>query len=78
MLIGRDEIREYVKDAMKLIKFGNVTLFTYILNKELNRFESVYIRVDNGNIDETFLNFLNEHYPVGEHTVNQFAIPSEG
>ncbi len=78
ILLERDEIREYVKNVLEHTQVGNVTLFIYILNKDLNRFESVYTRIDNKNIDETLLNFLNECYPLGEHTVYKFAIPSEG
>ncbi|OFV68083.1 MAG: hypothetical protein SCAL_000723 [Candidatus Syntrophoarchaeum caldarius] len=77
ILVERDEIREDVKNALEHTQFGNVILFAYILNKDLNRFESVYIRIDNKNTEETLLNFLNDGYPFSEHTVYNFAIPSD-
>lgn len=78
IVLEQNEVKEYVKNILEPTKFGNVTLFTYILNKDLNRFESDYVRIDNNNIDEALLNFLNECYPLGNHTVYSFSIPSEG
>lgn len=77
-LLEKDEIRQYVRKTLEAISFGSVIVFIYAFNRELDRFESGYIRIDNRNIDETLLNFLNECFPISEHTLHEFSIPSEG
>jgi len=48
-------------------------VFLYVFNRELDRLESGYIRNRQwGKIDETLLDFLNECFPVSEHTVHDF------
>lgn len=78
ILPEKDEIKEHIRENLCSIPFGAVILFTYIYNKELNRFESVYIRVDNECIDKILLNFLNEFYPFDEHKIYRYAVPSNG
>ena len=73
-----DKMRESVKNTLRKTEFGNATLFTYIFNKDKNRFESVYTRIDNKNIDDDLLKFLDEHYPLGEYIIYDFAIPPQG
>lgn len=77
ILPEKSEIKEHIKETLFSIPFGAVILFTYIHNKELNRFESVYIRIDNECIDKTLLNFLNEFYPLDEHKIHRYAVPSD-
>jgi len=50
-LIDGLELKEYVGNLLEASNFGSVVLFTYILNKELNRFELDYLRADSSKIN---------------------------
>jgi hypothetical protein len=65
-------------DCLKEITFSNITLFSNMLNNDLERFESTYLRVDSEAIDGNLVLFLDDHYPISSHFVHNPAIPSEG
>ena len=75
-----DVLKGYTKDTLKNVKseFGSVILFAYMLNQNLNRYESNYLRIDNKNIDEELMKLLNDFFPLGKHTVDITAIPEQG
>lgn len=77
-LIQSKQLREYVMSLLESIKFGSVVLFVFILNKELNRFELNYLRIDSHQMDLALKKFLDSFYPSGDHMVYDFAIPKSG
>jgi hypothetical protein len=72
------EIREGILDCLRDNNFGNVTLFINLLNKEFDRFESTYLRVDNELIDRNLLLFLDDNYPMSSYFIGDPVIPIEG
>ena len=58
--------------------FGAIVLFNYLMNKDLNRFESTYVRINHSEIGGDLLAFLNAHYSSGAHRVHDFSLPYEG
>jgi uncharacterized protein YqgQ len=72
------QIRTHIKETLEATNFGNVTVFSYLLNKDRNRFESNYQRTDHKNISKPLKQFLNKFYPIGEVIVFNFEVPSHG
>ncbi len=60
------------------IFFGSIVLFMYLVNSDLGRFESNYIRVDHDVIDSDLKRFLDACFPSGSHDVANYSIPREG
>jgi len=58
--------------------FGAVLLFTYLMNNDLNRLESNYIRVDHPEIAPELGDFLDRHFAITVHLVHDLSIPYEG
>nr|WP_263326069.1 hypothetical protein [Neobacillus sp. Marseille-Q6967] len=73
-----EELRGSILDCLKETTFGNITLFSNILNNDLDRFERSYLRVDSEAIDGNLVLFLDDHYPITSHFVPNPVIPSEG
>lgn len=76
----KDTIKGHTKDALinTESELGSVLLFAYMLNQNLNKYESTYLRVDNENVDGELMKFINDFYPLGRHTVDITAIPKQG
>ncbi len=72
-----DEINEYLKNALKTTKFGNITLTSYVAIEDTKRFAGMYIRVDNQNIDKSLLNTLDKSHPHGKYTIDKLFVFSE-
>ncbi len=77
-LIQSGQLREYVISLLESIKFGSVVLFVFILNKDLNRLELNYLRIDGYQTDLALKKFLDYYYPLGNHIVYDFVIPKRG
>lgn len=73
----KDNLKKYVKKYLQKSNFGNVTLFSYILDTEKNIQFHNFIRVDNTNIDSSLKNFLDKMYPVGNISINKPMFPSQ-
>ncbi|MEM3713303.1 MAG: hypothetical protein QXR97_07195 [Thermoproteota archaeon] len=73
----RDDVVRYAQEALGISGFGAAVLFVYVLNKDLNRFELNYLRVDNQAIDPVLKNFLNQHYNYGTHEIHEYALPEK-
>ena len=71
-------IRNEAKAALCETSFGNVILFAYIMNKEHQRFECNYARVDQETISEELKDLLNACFPFGSHRVSNYTVPIEG
>jgi len=78
LLPTQEEIKNDVKNTLESTNFGNVTLFTYMMNQDSNRFESIYQRINNKNTNKALQNFLDQYYPFGKFVVFNFFIPSQG
>ncbi len=72
------KIRTFIKGTVDSTKFGNVTVFSYIWNKDLNAFQSNYHRIDNEHISKPLKQFLDQFYPIRGFTVLNFEVPSHG
>jgi hypothetical protein len=73
-----ERLRGSILECLTVTTFGNVTLFSNMLNNDLDRFERSYLRVDSESIDRNLALFLDEHYPNSPHFVPNPVIPSEG
>lgn len=72
-------INSFLKDKMKRTKFGNVTLFSYLLDLDKKTYEHLYIRIDNQNIEKNLKSFLDEHYPIGPtRSIENYLITPQG
>ena len=80
IFFAKAELAAYVTKLLQQHRsqFGSVVLFTYMINKVLNRFESNYMRVDNTSLAPSLLFFLDQCYPHGNHVVDDFAYPNYG
>ncbi len=67
--------------ALAQSPFGAILMFTYLvypLSGTLSRIESNYIRVDHPGISPKLTQFLDEHFPITGHLVQDHSIPYEG
>ena len=78
MIPGRDQMKEYLKKLLSPTKLGNATIFTYLFDVISSEFHSHYIRVDNQNITEPLLVFLDKYYPVGTVFIKPAMLPGTG
>jgi len=76
--VRKEEVKEHTQQAIERTRFGDITLFVYVLNKELERFELNYLRHDNHGIDRVLKRFLDQHYTYEIHEVHDFALPERG
>jgi hypothetical protein len=77
-IVDMSAIRKEAKAALCETSFGNVILFAYIMNKEQQRFECNYARVDKETISEELKDFLNSYFPLGSYRVSNYTVPIEG
>jgi hypothetical protein len=73
-----DAFRKETTEAASKMSFGAIVLFTYLMNRELQRFESNYMRIVHRGISIELKTFLDTHFPAGQHLVTDYAIPREG
>lgn len=73
-----DEFRRAVVNYEGENPFGAVLLFISMMNSDLDRFETNYLRIDHAKISDDLFSFLNIHNPPGAHRVTDFSIPYEG
>ncbi len=72
------KIRTFIKVTVDSTSIGNVTVFSYVWNKDLNEFQSNYHRIDNKNISKPLTEFLDQFYSIRKFTVLNFGVPSHG
>lgn len=70
--------RERLERVVGASGFGNLTLFTYLVNNDLDRIESNYIRADHKSISTSLSSLLDDAFPFGSHPVPNFTVPYEG
>ncbi len=73
--LDKDVLKQYVREIIVNSKFSSVVLFLYEYNREKKMFESVYVRIDNKDIQKKVLVFLDEFYPLGNVRVYKPIIP---
>jgi hypothetical protein len=71
-------LREIASNEIESTKYGSIALFCYLVNRDLGRYECVYIRVDSQNIDVGLYHLLNEIVPSGDHRIRHYVVPAEG
>lgn len=72
-----DLLRKAATDATIASRFGAIVLFIYLYNRDLQRMESVYVRVDSSSIPRSLRVLMDRLYPFGEHEVFSYSIPKE-
>ena len=58
--------------------FGSVVLFHYIINRAEERIESNYVRQDHVDCANELKQFLDNHFPIGDHSMYDFSLLGEG
>lgn len=58
--------------------FGAIVLALYIMNRDLDRLESTYLRIDHSEASVALRHFLDTCWPRGSHRVWDFSVPYEG
>jgi hypothetical protein len=72
------ELKTFTKNSLQSSRFGSIVWFVFLLNRDLNRFELNYNRVDSKLIRPPLRGFLDAFYPFGKHDVHDYVIPSIG
>lgn len=70
--------RERLRNLIGGGGFGNLTLFTYLVDNDLDKIESSYIRADHGSISTSLANLLDVAFPFGNRETPNMTIPFEG
>lgn len=72
-------LKQRVKEDAEIFdwEFGSIILITYMLNPDNERFERNYLRCDTTYTEGTILNFLEEHFPEEDHSLDEFYIGGE-
>lgn len=73
-----DEFRKAAINCQDESPFGALVLLVSLMNHDLDRFQTNYLRIDNPKISTDLLTFLNKYYSLGKHSVTDFDIPFEG
>jgi hypothetical protein len=72
-----EEYRKVVKDNSNTTRFGSVLLFVSLMNQDLNRFETIYLRIDHPDISTELLSFLDTYYPKAQRRMSEYSFPFE-
>jgi len=64
--------KRHVENILQNCAFGSVVLFTYMINKDKNKYEWKYTRIDNINISELLKRFLDARYPFGNDVTHNY------
>ncbi len=73
-----DKFRRAAVNSEDRSPFGALLLFVSMMNVDLNRLESNYLRIDHAKISADLLSFLNTHFSIGAHRITDFSLPFEG
>ena len=73
-----EEFRRAAINCQNESQFGALVLFVSLMDCDLNRFQTIYLRIDNPKISTDLLTFLNNYYSRGENRIVDSSIPYEG
>jgi hypothetical protein len=72
-ILTNAQLKRCVAEELACTSFGSVVLFTYLVNRDLSRYQQKYHRVDGANPSKVLLGFLNAMYPFGEDSTHDFG-----
>jgi hypothetical protein len=70
--------REALAGVVRQFDFGNLTLFTYLSDRERGGIESAYARIDHFRMGRALASLLDVCLPHGRLPLHEFAVPEEG
>lgn len=73
-----EAFRAAAVECLPSTSFGAVVLMTYIMNLDLGRLETSYLRVDHPSAAPELIGFLDQYFPRGKHDIQLFNLPFEG
>ncbi|MCH8261446.1 MAG: hypothetical protein IIA77_00145 [Proteobacteria bacterium] len=68
--IDKNEYKDFISNLELENNFGNYTLFCYIINTDLDRIQSSYIRIDMYDISDDLLSFMNKCFPISDEKID--------
>lgn len=78
--VTKKDLKEWISKDTEIFgwEIGSILLWFYVFDNETERFYHAYIRSDTPNIGVELEEFLDEYYPLGEFTGDEFEFPSQG
>lgn len=72
------EWRGYLQQLLQSANFGTIVLWTYIINRDENKYQWKYTRADAKGPSKALVEFLNAVYPFGHDVTHTYAFPRQG
>ena len=68
----------YLQQLLQSANFGSIVLWTYIINRDKNKYQWKYTRVDAKDPSKALVEFLNTAYPFGHDVTHTYAFLRQG
>ena len=69
---------DYLQQLLQSANFGCIVLWTYIINRDENKYQWKYTRADAKNPSKALVGFLNAVYPFGHDVTHTYAFHRQG